>query len=366
VPSVRFLLVVAGILALAGSGSSGSGGVQTLYTSKTGPIAAFAQDGSLIAWFAPEKGSCNQVHLLSLAGVEVSLPKAGTNNVTCRWDVGGGQLRLAVASGAGAALWTLHQRASIELDYVVGADVRQPEERRFYQLAHTHAGAGLWLGGIAGSGTTLVYSVTRVSYVNQVACLSGGSCARLVRGGGVHRIEGRRNPLIPGTGPALAVATAAGRIAYIRAGAVAPNGTPEAQAGAPVEVRTASDGVLVTHVTPQGTPVALALTPHVLVLLEHVGKSAQVAWFDALHGTRLGSVRVPAATSYHLTANDQLVVYRVGHVLHEVAFASGTASKLVKATTTPLGFALAGSRLAWAINVHGEGRIQALFVGGRG
>jgi hypothetical protein len=32
----------------------------------------------------------------------------------------------------------------------------------------------------------------------------------------------------------------------------------------------------------------------------------------------------------------------------------------------PIGVSLAGSRLAWAENVNGHGRIRALYVNGRG
>lgn len=362
---VRILLVAAAIASLAGSGSPGSG-VQTLYRNTGGPITAFAQDGSLVAWFSPGERSCNAVHMLSLAGVKVTLPKPGTTNVTCRWDVHQAPVRLAVAAGTGGALWTLHERASIELDYVVGADVKQPRERRFYQLAHTQAGAGFWLGGVAGNGRTLVYSVVNVGYVNQVACLSGGSCERRIRGGGVHMIVGRSNPLVRGSGPALQIATAGGRIAYIRAGTVDEQGRPAARSGGPVDVRVARTGALVTRITTNGTPLAVALSSHVVAVLESSGDRRRIAWFDARSGTRLGSDLVPLTTSYHLAASDQLVVYRVGRVLHGIDLGSGEARTLVKADGTPIGFSLAGSRLAWAENVAGKGSVRALFVRGRG
>jgi hypothetical protein len=365
VRSVRIFLAAAGLLLLVGAGSPGSG-VQTLYRSGSGPITAFAQDGSLVAWFSPGRRSCNAVHVLSLGGVKVTLPKPGTSNVTCRWDVGQAPVRLAVAAGTGGALWTLHEHASIDLDYVVGADVKQPRERRFYQLAHTHAGAGLWLGGIAGDGRTLVYSIVSVGYVNQVACLSGGSCERRIRGGGIHRIVGRSNPLVPGTGPALQVATASGRIAYIHAGTVDENGRPSARPDARVDVRTARDGALVTSLKSRGTPLAIALSPHVLALLERSSRGTRIAWFDALRGNLLGSVPVPSTTSHALGASDQLVVYRVGRVLHAIDLAHGEVRRLVQTETTPIGFSLVGSRLAWAENVNGKGRIRALFVRGRG
>ncbi len=277
------LLALAGTLAFAGSGLSAAG-PRPLYGPTDGPITAFAQDGSLFSWFAPGTGTCNTVHVVSLTGVEETLPKTRTRNVTCRWAMGGPAPQLAISAGNGAALWTLHERATTEFDYVVGASAQQPAERRFSEIAHTKAGAGQWLGGIAGNGKTLVYSVAGVAYVNQLACLEGGSCAQRVRGGGIHRVVGRRNVVVHGTGPALQVAAAAGRIAYVPAVTVDAAGQPQASPSRPIEVRNARSGSLVARAKPGGTPVALALSAHVLAVLMHSGAAFRIAWFDALDG----------------------------------------------------------------------------------
>src|SRR3954471_3509162 len=63
---------------------------QTLYAMPKGTIQAFAQEGSLVAWFAPSKNTCNTVYVLSLNnGGRVQLPDEATGapNVTCRWEV---------------------------------------------------------------------------------------------------------------------------------------------------------------------------------------------------------------------------------------------------------------------------------------
>jgi len=364
VPAVRFLLAALGIVSIAGLGSSGSGGVQIVYRNPTGPITAFTEDGSLLAWFEPGRHACNAVHVLSLSGVRVTLPRPGTANVTCRWSVGGGPVRLAVAEKTGGALWTLHQRAQVVLDYVVGAAAGEPLERRFDQVAHTPAGAGLWLGGIAGSGSTLVYAVTTVAYVDQVGCLSGGSCRLKLAGGAIHRVVDRHNPVIPGTGPAVAVATAAGRVAYVPASGVGAKGLPVASAAHPIEVVAAEDGTPVARIEPTGVPLGVALAPHVLALIERqAGGRVVVSWYDPLTATLLGSVGVPPKTSSRLAVSDDVIAYRVGRVVYGIAAATGSVHRIVTAPVTPVGFAVEADTLTWAENIRGKGRICTVAAG---
>jgi hypothetical protein len=362
VPSVRILLAALGVLSVIGSGTAGGEAPQTLYRSTTGPITAFATDGSLLAWFAPGSSSCNAVHVLSLSGVKLTLPKPGTDNVTCRWSMGSWPVRLAIAETSGAALWTLPQRSQVDLEYVVGAGASEPLERRFDQLAHTPAGAGLWLGGIAGSGNTLVYAVTAVAYVDQVACLSGGSCRLKIAGGGVRLVVGRRNPLIPGTGPAVAVAVSDDRVAYIPAAGVGDGGLPVASSGRPIPVRDARTGNVLARIQPAGLPLGLALAPDVLALLERDPDGTRIDWFDPATGDQLGSVPVPYATSSHITADNGTIVFRVGRSIRAIDVASAATRKLLTTPATPIGVSLDGGRLFWAENVRGAGRIRSLSL----
>lgn len=340
--------------------------VQTLYRSPDGPIEGFAQDGSMLAWFAPGKGRCNEVHLLSLDGAGVTLPdqSAGQRNVTCRWTVTG-PIRLALAGTY--ALWGLHEQAPVAYDYVVGAGGHDRRERRFREIAHADNGSGYWLGGLAGDGSTLVYSVVAVSYANQLGCLSGGSCAKRVSGGGVYRVVGRRDLRIAGIGPALDVAASGTRVAYIPASSkVDPDGHPLASATLPVEVREAATGGFVSRVDPVGVPEQVALSSGVLAVLERTQGGALVEWFDPSRGgNRLGVVSVPD-TATDLSTSDQLIAFRVGRSLRVIDIATGTVRTLATAASTPIGLSLEGSRLAWAENVDGRGRIRALFLDGRG
>ena len=244
---------------------------QTLYLSPPHQqIAAFAQDGSYVAWLAPSRTGCNVVHVLALAnGGQIRLPdeSATARNVTCRWEVVQ-PVGLALASEADDVLWTLREPAPLPFDYVLGAGFTDPQERRFGEIAHGNNGTGLWLGGIAGDGKTLVYAVSSVAYVDQVACLAGGSCRRKLIGGGIHKIVGRDDRLVPGTSATLAIAVSGDRIADVQAAGVGKDGDPIASARLPIEIRDAGTGKVLTRVVPRGVPDAVALSPAVLATLE--------------------------------------------------------------------------------------------------
>src|SRR2546430_12670261 len=139
--------------------------VQTIYTSPAhSTIAAFAQDANLVAWFAPRGAEgCNEVWLWQLGSARQPLPSKKSRNVTCGWQVpASSPVGLAVSFNDGhpALLWTLHEAAAqaLKFDYVLGATVADPRERRFQEVAHANHGAGLWLGGVAGSGGTPLYA----------------------------------------------------------------------------------------------------------------------------------------------------------------------------------------------------------------
>ena len=352
---------------------------QTLYN-PSGTIQAFAQDGTSIAWFSASTKNCNAVWVLSLANSARSqLPdeSAAARNVTCRWDVSP-PVNLALAGPD--ALWTLKDtQATLPFDYVVGSGVVDDRvERRFQEVAHAKSGTGLWLGGIAGDSagagagapnvSTLVYATAAVQYVDEIACLSGGSCKTQLSGGGVYRVVGRPPAtLIPNTQGAVAVAVSGSTVAYVPAAATGKNGRPVAAADVPIEIVDADTGAPISHVSPGGTPVAIALAPHVLVTLERTTAGLKLAWYSysTTTGTRIGSIAVKSATAPEITANDQIAVFRVGRFLHLLTFATGHSRTVAETVGRPVGVSLEGSRLAWAENIHGRGRIRALFVNGR-
>ncbi len=367
---MRVLLAAAVSLVAAAVSSAGAAPhAETLYP-VNGTISAFAQDGRLIAWFTRSANGCNAAHVRSLYnGLKVNLPKQGdAHNVTCRWNVGASPVTLAVARKTSDVLWTLHESSPLQFDYVVGAGAGDQRERRFQELAHTDRGAGLWFGGLAGNGATLAYGVTSVDYVDEAGCLAGtDSCAMKIAGGGVYRVVGRQSPKrIQGTSPAVAVAASDGRIAYIKTGSITKHGKPVAGTHAAIKVVDVADGRVVSSIRPQGTPVAIALSAHVLATLERTRLGLRLAWYDPATGSPTGSVPVAIATSPALTVSDQLVVFHVGRSIRAVEIATGRVRTLVTAAAPPIGLSIEGSRLAWAENLKHGARIRAFSVNGRG
>ncbi|HVP74558.1 MAG TPA: hypothetical protein VMS63_00950 [Gaiellaceae bacterium] len=365
---MRMLLAALGFAAAVVPTAAAGPRPQTLWQNQPHqPISAFAQDGRLLAWFTPSTGTCNQVTILDLGdGTHIGLPSKSTQNVTCRWAVVP-PVRLALAGTN--ALWTLREAAPAPLpfDYVLGAGVRDPKERRFQEIAHASRGAGLWLGGIAGDTDTLVYAVTSVDYVNEVTCLSDptapGACAMKIAGGGVYRVVGRQPPqLVPGTTAAMEVAAADSTVAFVSTATIGERGAPLASAEMPIEVRDAATGTLVARVEPQGTPIAIALTAHLLATLERTPLGLQLAWYDLGTSALSGSVPVPKTTSPVLSASDQLIVFEVGRSIRSVNPTSHRVSTLTRAGSTPIGLSVEGSRIAWAENIKGRGRIRSLTV----
>jgi hypothetical protein len=366
---MRSLLAAAVAVAAAAVHSAGAGPrTETIYSHADTTIAAFAQDGALVAWFSPSRKGCNTVHVVSLANpLQTTLPLQGSaRNVTCRWVVGSTPVSLALAGGN--VLWTLQERSPIPFDYLLGAGVGVGErkERRFQEIAHTNHGSGLWLGGISGDGATLVYGVTAIDYVDEAGCLAGtGSCELEVSGGGVYRMSGRQTPkLVPLTdsGGAVEVAASTGAVAYVPPADVGKQGRPHAGADLPIEVVDAQTGASISRVNPQGTPLAISLAPHVLATLERTPLGLRLAWYDRATGAPEGSVPVSGKTSPELTSTDRTIVYRVGRSIRAVDTTTHNVRALVRAAAEPVGLSLEGQRLAWAENLKTAARIRALTV----
>jgi hypothetical protein len=362
------LAAVLGAAAAVFNSAAAAPPVETLNTVR-GQVAAFAQDGEVAAWFTSGRGSrCNTVTVSSVAnGIKVQLPQQGSaQNVTCMWRAVGTPVNLALA-GTNLA-WTLHQESPIPFDWLLGAgaSVNNRKERRFQELAHTKRGVGIWLGGVSGDRTTLVYGIANVDYVDEAGCLSGaGSCELDTAGGGVYRLAGRQLPkLIPGTDSAGAVAVAAsdGAVAYVPSATVAKDGRPTAGADLPVEIVDAATGASIARALPQGVPLAIALTPTYLVSLERTASGLRVGWYDRATGAARGSAPVPPSTSPELSATDRAAVFHVGRSIRTVAPGSAKARTLVRAGAAPIGLSIEGKRIAWAENLKSTARIRALTL----
>jgi hypothetical protein len=354
-------LATAGLLVLAGSAAAGAPTAHTLRKSTSGPIEAVAQDGGLVAWLAAGNRACDQVRMLSPGKPDRSLPQPSSGSMTCHWNLEDGQPQLAVADRISTALWTLHDSGPAPFDYVLAASIGG-QERQLVRLAHASDGTGDWLGGVAGAGRTLAYSYVDVEYVNPLLCLSGGSCQQRIAGGGIQLVSRTATAPLAGTEPALELAAAAGRLAYVPATAVAKDGAPTASAGETLMVVDAVSGAVVCRVAPRGLPLAIALSRNVFAVLTQNARSDRISWYDATGGTKLGSVPVSRQAAPQLAASDQLVVYRVGRLLRGISTHGGAGRILAKTAVDSVGMSLENGRLVWAEDSGETGRLRALSV----
>jgi hypothetical protein len=350
------------MLALAASAAAaGQPTAHTLRKSPGGPIEAIAQDGSSVAWLSSSSKACNAIHVLSPGTPDRSLPQPSSSSTTCHWTLGVGQSQLAFASRISTALWTLHESGPAPFDYVLAAPVGGPE-RQLERLAHASNGTGDWLVGVAGAGKTLAYSWDDVEYVDKLACLSGGSCKQKIADGGIRIVTRTGDQPLPGARPALQLAASAGRIAYIPA-TIAKAGRPLASANNVVYVVDGASGSSLGSASLHGIPAAVALSPHVLVVLTQLGPHDRISWFSTTNETKLGSVLVARRAATQLAASDQLIVYRVNRTLYGVSTATGHIQVLAKTTSDNVAFSLAKGRLVWTENHAGTGRLRALSAG---
>lgn len=360
---MRALIVIVGLLAVAGAAAGATVHPVTLSTSDA-PVDAVTQDGSLVGWLAGDGSKCNVVHVLTPAGAEI-FPKPSTASMTCHWDLSVGNPQLSLASGSSTALWTLHASGSVPFDYVMTAKVGG-HEVQVDRLAHDSDGNGEWLGGITGDGTTLAYSVVDVEYVDPLGCLSGsGPCKKKVAAGRIYLVSGGQATPLPGSGAALDLAAAAGRIAFVPATTVAKDGSPAPNRVAPIEVADPQTGTVVSQALPNGLPVGIALSARILAVLTRTRLHERLTWYDAADGMMLGSTLVPRSTSPELAVSDHTVVFRTGPLVRGVSVATGHARTLARLgrNASVVGLSIQHGRVIWAENTAGTGRIRSLSLG---
>ena len=358
---MRFLLASAGLLVLAGAAVAARPTAHTLRKSRGGPIAAIAQNNGMAAWLTSSTKSCNAVRILSPGKHDRSLPQPASPSLTCGWNLDEGPSQLAVASRMSTALWTLHQSGPQPFDLVMAASLGGPE-RQLRRLAHASDGTGLWLGGVTGGGRILAYSWDDVEYVDPDACLSGGSCKQKIADGGIRLVSRTDVSTLPGAEPALQLATAAGRIAYVPA-TVVKSGSPTVSLDNTLRIVDATTGEVLGQPVVKGIPIAIALSPQVLAVLTTSGPHDRISWFSATNGTKLGNALVSATAPPVLAASDRLIVYRGGRFLHGISTRTGRRVKLAQTALTTLGLSLARGRLIWAENHNRTGRLRALAIG---
>jgi hypothetical protein len=361
---VRAILATAGLLVLAGSAAAGAPTAHTIRKSPNGPIEAVAQDAQSAAWLtAGGDQGCDEIHVLAPGKPDRTLPQPSADTMTCNWDFSNGQSQLAYAAKSATAIWTLHQSGPAPFDQVLTAQVGGPEQQ-IDRFSHASDGTGKWLSSVAGSGKTLAYSWGDDEYVDKLSCLSGGNCRRKIVDGGI-RIITPSTPTgytsLPNVGAALQLAVSSGRIAYVPATRV-PANRPGASTDGVVNVVDAVSGNQIAQASVHGIPAAIGLSPHVLAVLTQRGPHDRIVWFSPTTGAKLGSVLVSRAST-QIAVSDQLIVYRVYKTLRTVSTSTGRIQQLAMTPATSVGLSLANSRLLWADNRDGVGRLRALTVG---
>jgi hypothetical protein len=326
---------------------------------------ALATDGAFVSWFtANDQGTgCNEIHVLSPGKHDRNAPGPSASTMTCRWTVSDVlPPQLAVASKMSTVLWTLHGSSSSQFDQVLAAQIGGPE-RRLERFTRASDGTGDSLMDVAGGGNTLAYSWDDVEYVDKLACLSGGSCKKKIADGGIRLVTKTTETALPGAQPAIQLAAAAGRIAYVPATIV--KGTrAAASTNNTLQIVDATTGDVVGQPFVHGIPTAIALSPTVFAVLTTLaGPHDRVSWFSAADGTKLGSTLVSASAAQELATSGKLIVYRVGRFLRGISTVNGRIRRLAKTGLGIVDFSFAHGRLVWTENHGDTGRLRALAVG---
>ena len=133
----------------------------------------------------------------------------------------------------------------------------------------------------------------------------------------------------------------------------------------------AGTGASIASVRPQGTPLAIALSPHVLATLELTHRGLRLAWYarDEQLRTAIGSVAGPADDSPEAERKrpDSRVFTSARSISARPTIRHRSGRSLVTRRRPPIGLSLEGSRLAWAENgKHGADASARCYVNGRG
>ena len=90
------------------------------------------------------------------------------------------------------------------------------------------------------------------------------------------------------------------------------------------------------------------------------GAGKRIDRFDADTGMLLGTRAVPARTAAELDIAGRRIVFRSGRTIYVMDAVTGATRVLARRRVTPVGLSIEGKRVAWAENVSGRGRMQAV------
>jgi len=222
---------------------------------------------------------------------------------------------------------------------------------------------------MVGVGSTLAFSTVDYECVDQNDCSQLAEQPSPVNG--VFQVAGTTKTtqlpvIVPG---ATNLAVSGNRIALLPAPEqvavtqISPGPPPPAAPGTPVEIRDATTGSLIAQCTPPGTLRALALSGSVVAVVDELSDgSRNIERYVPATGTRIGTTTGVAADDSISVSGDTLV-FSVGRGKIEAMDANTGAQRVLAVSPgAPIGLSVAGKRVAWAVNVHGHGRVLALTL----
>jgi hypothetical protein len=330
--------------------------IHTLVYAK-GPIVAFAEDGDHLAW-ATDAQCVVSIRIRSLSRrtqrVVGQVPPGD-----CSWIP---QTRIALAGDR--ALWTYYDAGNEQYTYLnTAALTGTPPALVTYASWDTSGyGIGEQLGGLAGQGELLVYSLVSVSVHGADNCDRTQTCTSYVKGGSVTRLETLKPQGIPGTPPAMQLAVSGNELAIVPAGVVRSftptraDATIAAEPNGPVQVRNAATGGLLSSFAPTGAVTAIAVSGPTVAVLVTAHGTKRIERYAASSGKLLGATPVPPFTADELSMDASRIIFHVGRSIRAVNDSSGAAATIFLAAATPIGLSIDHGRIAWGETVRAKGK----------
>jgi len=343
-------LVAALLLVSSGAAYSRSQASPTTLVQTTGRIVAFAQDGDQIAWASVNThAACTYQVWIRLLGPKKQKLVSKPAGLTCYSNAGFGS---GLALAGKRALWRVRSEAhgfihgTYGYEYAVTASYAGARDVELEEFSTRGD-----LSGISGDSSTLVYGFLDDPFAD-------------IMTGGVKRVTGTHEVVIPSTPPPVALAAAGNRVALVVAERAVIFGGARPGSPATVVIKNASSGASIGSFSPAGKPLAIAFAPSVVAVLESTASGRRIE-FRTPAGALLRRVAVSAKVKALSTTNKR-TVFRVGKSIRTVRVAAGVSNTVATAAATPIGLSIEGTRVTWAENVkiHGvlRGRIRAITI----
>ena len=379
-PLIRWALFLAVPLLLVLSLSAGAGVApaakaqpvkpRTLVTAK-GLMHGFAQDGKAIAWIA---GPLHRPWSVYVRGPNARKTWVVGKVDETDYEVPGRVITRPLALAGTRALWTTFTGGAswVYTDVATGAPGMRQLSVNEYEI---------WEPGpdespvpeVVGDGTTLAYGVVLEGCRPENPWDIPRACAELYSGPGngvVVVAHAYNPPAIGGIAPPVMLALSQGRVAVVPAASPRRNDGygPRPVENGPVAVYDLS-GQLLSTVHPIGTVREVALAwPTLSVIVERPDGTKALELYDvrAPQGTAVANPMRISLGATDLAASEVGTVFRVGSRIYfrpgRPHVENAVARSVCQADSTPIGLSIEGHRIAWAVNVKGQGRVVALTV----